>query len=145
MACCMCLTLNVIAWEIVAVELPAGVQQRMGVIQRLLVAEGTSRYGRVQAAAAKELGVTVRSLQRLVKRWREDGVAGLRTQARSDRGEIRISPEWQEFMVKTYRNGNRGSRSMSLAQVAVRVQVRAGEQEEADYPSRATVADYCGG
>ena len=126
-------------WEIVSVELPAEVQQRMGVIQRLLVAEGTSRYGQVQAQAAEELGVTVRSVQRLVKRWREDGVAGLRTQARSDQGTIRISPEWQEFIVKTYRAGNRGSRSMSPAQVAVRVQVRAGEREEADYPSRATV------
>lgn len=126
-------------WEIVSVTLPAEVQQRMGVIQRLLVAEGTKRYGKVQAAAAEELGVTVRSVQRMVKRWREEGVAGLRTQARSDRGEIRISPEWQEFIVKTYRAGNRGSRTMSPAQVAVRVQVRANEQEEADYPSRATV------
>lgn len=126
-------------WEIVSVALPAEVQQRMGVIQRLLVAEGTRRYGQVQAAAAEELGVTVRSLQRMVKRWREDGVAGLRKQARSDQGTIKISPQWQEFIVKTYRQGNRGSRSMSPAQVAVRVQVRAGEREEADYPSRATV------
>ncbi|WP_206602899.1 Mu transposase C-terminal domain-containing protein [Leptolyngbya ohadii] len=126
-------------WGIVSVELPAEVQQRLGVIQRLLVAEGTRRYGKVQAAAAEELGVTVRSVQRLVKRWREDGVAGLRKQERSDRGEIRISAEWQEFIVKTYRAGNRGSRSMSPAQVAVRVAVRANEQEAADYPSRATV------
>jgi len=127
------------AWEIVAAALPGEVVQRMEVIQRLLVAAGTGRYGEVQAAAAKELGVSVRSVQRLVKRWREEGVGGLRKQGRSDQGRNRISPEWQEFIVKTYRAGNRGSRRMSPAQVAVRVQVRASEQAAADYPSRATV------
>lgn len=126
-------------WEIVSVALPEEVQRRMGVIQRLLVAEGTRGYGEEQAAAAAELGVTVRSVQRLVKRWREGGVGGIRKQERSDQGRVRISREWEEFIVKTYRAGNRGSRRMSPAQVAVRVAVRGREQGEGEYPSRATV------
>jgi len=48
----------------VAAALPGEVVQRMGAIQRLLVAAGTGRYGEVQAAVAKELGVSVRSVQR---------------------------------------------------------------------------------
>lgn len=126
-------------WEIIGEELPREVVERVGVIQRLLVAEGREGYGKVQEEIAKELGVTVRSVQRLVKRWREGGVGGLRRRGRSDRGERKISGEWEGFIVKTYRDGNRGSRKMSPAQVWVRVQVRAKEEGKGEYPSRATV------
>ncbi|MBD2020633.1 helix-turn-helix domain-containing protein [Leptolyngbya sp. FACHB-36] len=104
-------------WEIVEPALAIEIQQRIAVIQGLLAAAGTKSYGKVQQRAAKELGISVRSLQRLVKRWRELGIAGLSKQSRSDRGAAKISSEWQEFVVKTYRDGNRGSRSMSRAQV----------------------------
>ena len=54
-------------------------------------------------------------------------------------GLVRVSAEWREYIVKTYRAGNRGGRRMSPAQVAVRVAARAAELEEAEYPSRSTV------
>ncbi|HET9789281.1 MAG TPA: helix-turn-helix domain-containing protein, partial [Pyrinomonadaceae bacterium] len=127
------------AWEMVPGELPVEVQQRMQVIQRLLSAEGTKSYGAVQERSARELGISVRSLQRLVKRWRESGLAGLRKQVRSDQGETKISQDWQEFIIKTYREGNRGSRSMSAAQVWLRVKARAAEKGLETYPSRTTV------
>jgi len=127
------------AWEMVPGELPVEVQQRMQVIQRLLSAEGTKSYGLVQERSARELGISVRSLQRLVKRWRESGLAGLRKQVRSDQGETKISQDWQEFIIKTYREGNRGSRSMSAAQVWLRVKARAAEKGLETYPSRTTV------
>jgi putative transposase len=127
------------AWEIVEPVLPIETQQRIAVIQRLLAATGTKSYGKVQQRAAKELGITVRSLQRLVKRWRESGLAGLKKQVRSDRGEVKITQDWKEFVVKTYRDGNRGSRSMSRAQVWLRVKARAAEQGTETYPSRTTV------
>jgi putative transposase len=127
------------AWEMVPGELPVEVQQRMQVIQRLLSAEGTKSYGAVQERSARESGISVRSLQRLVKRWRESGLAGLRKQVRSDQGETKISQDWQEFIIKTYREGNRGSRSMSAAQVWLRIKARAAEQGRETYPSRTTV------
>jgi putative transposase len=108
-------------------------------IQRLLRAAGSKSYGKVQQQVAKEIGISVRSLQRQVKRWREGGMAGLRKRSRSDRGEAKISRWWQEFVVKTYREGNRGSQRMSRAQVWLRVRARAGEQGNAEYPSRTTV------
>lgn len=58
---------------------------------------------------------------------------------RRDRGEFRISKEWQEFILKTYQEGNQGSRQMSPAQVAVRVKVRAQELGTEDYPSHMSV------
>lgn len=112
------------------------VQQRIDVIQRLLSVQGTSEYGVVQRQAARSLGITVRSVQRLVKAWREQGLAGVCKQSRRDRGEHKVSRDWQQFIVKTYRDGNRGSRRMSAAQVAVRVQVRAHDLGVSDYPGR---------
>jgi putative transposase len=74
-----------------------------------------------------------------VRAWKKEGVAGLSWRERSDRGQSRISKDWQEYIVKTYREGNRGSRSLSPAQVAVRVKVRAAELGVENYPSHMTV------
>jgi putative transposase len=126
-------------WEMVEPELPVEVQQRMQVIQRLMAAAGTKNYGKVQRHLARELGISVRSLQRMVKRWRERGLAGLKKQVRSDCGEVKIAEEWKEFVIKTYREGNRGSRSMSRAQVWLRVKAHAEQQGTEAYPSRTTV------
>lgn len=120
-------------------EVPEVVQQRVVVLQELIAYQGTQGYAGAQAQAAKQLGISIRSLQRLVKKWREEGILGLMPQARRDRGKARIGEDWQQFIVKTYREGNRGSRSLSPAQVAVRVKVRAQELGERKYPSHMTV------
>ena len=49
------------------------------------------------------------------------------------------SEAWQKFIVKTYQDGNRGSRQLSPAQVAVRVKVRAQALGEDTYPSHMSV------
>jgi len=126
-------------WEIVVQELPIEVQQRIEIIQSLISAEGTERYGKLQQQAAKRLGITICSLQRLVKRWREQGLSALLKQARVDQGAIKISSEWQEFIFKTYREGNRGSCRMTPAQVMLRVRARAQELGVEKYPKRTTV------
>lgn len=128
-------------WELVAAQkgLPSEVERRIEVIQQLLGVRGTDRYGEIQRQSARSLGITVRSLQRLVKSWEEQGVAGLFKQPRSDRGVLKTSVDWQKFIVKTYRDGNRGSKRMSRAQVAVRVKVRALELGVSEYPGRTTV------
>lgn len=128
-------------WEIVNPEavLPIEVQQRMEVIQMLMAVRGTNRYGKMQQRAAQQLGISLRSVQRLIKSWQASGMAGLARQTRSDRGAVKTSPEWQHFILKTYQAGNRGSCQMSPAQVHLRVRVRAQELGIADYPSRPTV------
>jgi putative transposase len=128
-------------WEIMnyETELASEVQHRIKVIQQLMIARGTAHYGKVQQQAARSLGVSVRSLRRLVRAWQEQGISGLSRQMRSDQGKVKTSREWQDFIVKTYLAGNRGSRRMSPAQVAVRVKVRAQELEIKEKPSRSTV------
>ena len=126
-------------WEIVGSEPTIEVQQRIEIIQTLIAAQGTERYGKLQQQAAKQLGISVRSLQRLVKRWREQGISALSKPPRVDHGAIKMSSEWQEFILKTYREGNRGSRSLTPAQVVLRVRARAQELGVEDYPKRTTV------
>ncbi|MBW4430939.1 MAG: DDE-type integrase/transposase/recombinase [Pelatocladus maniniholoensis HA4357-MV3] len=128
-------------WELVdgGSELPDYVQQRMRVIQQLLAARGTKTYAQVQRQAAHSLGISVRSLRRLLKAWQESGVAGLSRQPRSDQGSLKTSQEWQDYIVKTYKDGNRGSRQISPAQVAVQVRARAQALGIEDYPGRTTV------
>lgn len=115
------------------------VQQRIEVIQQVMSVRGTERYAKVQRQAAKKLGLSVRSLRRLVRSWQQHGIAGLMRQSRSDQGTSKHGEDWQAFVLKTYRDGNRGSRSMTPAQVSLRVRARAQELEVADYPSRTTV------
>ncbi len=81
------------SWLIVdgSSELPDYVQQRMRIIQQLLAARGTKTYTQVQRQAARSLGISVRSLRRLMKAWQELGVAGLSRQPRSDQGSCRVS------------------------------------------------------
>jgi putative transposase len=126
-------------YELNVGELSSEVQARVGVIQRVIGARGGKQYAQVQQEAAGQLGMSVRSLRRLVRSWQEEGIAGLTRQERSDAGALKISEEWQEFIVKTYQEGNRGSRRMSAAQVFIRVKVQAQERGEGEYPSRATV------
>ncbi len=46
------------------------VQQRIEVIQQVMVVRGTERYVKVQRQAAKKLGLSVRSLRRLMRSLR---------------------------------------------------------------------------
>jgi putative transposase len=125
--------------EAIAVATSERMQERVEVIQELLGAADREEYRQRTQAAAERLNLSVSSIQRLVRAWKQQGVAGLSWRERSDRGQFRISEEWQKFIITTYRSGNRGSRRMSPAQAAVRVKVRAQEQGLASYPSHMSV------
>jgi putative transposase len=128
-------------WELldVEIELPPEVERRVRVMQQLMAAQGSKTYTKVQREAARSLGISLRSLRRLIKAWQRSGIAGLSRQTRSDQGSIRTSQEWQDFIIKTYREGNRGSRKMSPAQVGLQVRSRAQVLGVEDYPGRTTI------
>jgi putative transposase len=114
-------------------------QERLTALQQLLATADQPDYMKRQRAVAQKLGISDRSVRRLLRQLREEGVAEVVRRVRSDRGAARISEDWQKFIVQTYKEGNRGSRSLSPAQVAVRVKVRAQELGLEDYPSHMTV------
>ena len=122
----------------IVTELSDEARLKMQVIQSLLSASDRKTYGqRLQEGAAK-LGKTVRTVQRLVKKYQEQGLSAIAETERSDKGSYRIDEDWQQFIIKTFTEGNKGSKKMTPAQVAIRVQVRA-EQLGLKAPSHMTV------
>ncbi|BAS60408.1 integrase catalytic subunit (plasmid) [Leptolyngbya boryana NIES-2135] len=108
-------------------------------MQQLANAPDRQTYLALQQEIAQQLNMTVRNVQLLIKAWQTEGVDGIVRQGRSDRGEQRLDEDWSDYILQTYRAGNRGGRRRSRAQVAVRVAARAIEIGDSHPPSRASV------
>lgn len=91
--------------EIVA-ELDEEGKVKLEVIQTLLEPCDRATYGQRLEQAAIKLGKSKRTVQRLVKKWEEEGLAALAQTRRSDKGNHRIDDELQKFILKTYQEGN---------------------------------------
>ena len=100
---------------------------KMEVIQSLLEPCDRKTYGERLKEAADKLSKSVRTVQRLVKKWEKDGLAGLTETERTDKGKYRIDEDWQKFIIKTYREGNKGSKRMTPKQVFMQVQATADD------------------
>jgi putative transposase len=114
-------------------ELEGVAKVRLEIIQSLLEPCDRAIYGE------RLRGVSVRSLQRLFKKYQEQGLTALVSTSRADKGNHRISEFWQDFIFKTYKQGNKNSKRMSPKQVALRVQVKAAEIGDEKPPSYKTV------
>ena len=100
------------ARNILPSDLPPKERDRLEVIQTLLEPCDRATYGQKLRAAAEKLGISVRSLQRLFRRYQQEGLSALRVGERRDRGTHRIGDFWEEFIIKTYQQGNKGSKRM---------------------------------
>jgi putative transposase len=114
-------------------------QERVKAMQRLANAPDRATYLALQQVIAQELNMTVRNVRHLIRAWQSEGVEGVVRQGRSDLGKRRLDEDWSDYVLQTYRAGNRGGRRMSRAQVAVRVAARALEIGDGRPPSRASV------
>ena len=114
-------------------------RRRLALLQRLTTQKGKAGYKAEQARVAQELGMSLRSLFRLQRQYKEAGIEGIKRQGRLDEGQFRVSEYWQRFIVKAYRESNKGQRQTSRAQVAKLVASHATEIGERDYPSRRSV------
>lgn len=123
----------------IVIELSEEARTKQEVIQSLLDPCDRATYGLRQREAAEKLGKSVRTVRRLVKQWEEEGLTALATTKRADKGKHRIDEDWQKFIIKTYKEGNKGSKRMTPNQVAIRVQAKASELGQENYPSYRTV------
>jgi putative transposase len=106
-------------------------RRRVEGIAFLLASPDGASYRQRLREVSESLGISARSMRRLVQRWREAGLPGVVRPVRSDRGASRLCCEWQSFIIETWRWGNREGRRMNPSQVAVRVKARAAELGEA--------------
>lgn len=82
-----------------------------------------------------KIAVSVRTVQALVKKWEQDGLVRLTQIGRTDKGNHRIGEFWENFIIKTYREGNKESKRMTPKQVALRVQAKAHESGDLKPPN----------
>ena len=125
--------------NVIASEVSGEAQLKLEIIQSLLEPCDRSTYGQRLKDGAEKLGISVRSVQRLFKKYQEQGLTALASTSRADKGQHRIEEFWQKFIVKTYLDGNKGSKRMTPKQVALKVQAKASELKDDDYPSYKTV------
>ena len=97
----------------VITELDEEAQLKLEVIQTLLEPCDRATYGKRLREAAKKLGKSKRTVQRLVKKWEEEGLAALSQTKRADKGNHRIDSELEQFILNTYKNGNKGSKRIT--------------------------------
>jgi putative transposase len=91
-------------------ELSGEARVKLEVIQSLIEPCDRATYGERLREGAKNLGISVRSVQRLFKTYQEEGLAALTSTTRADKGKHRINEFWQDFIIKTYQQGNKGSK-----------------------------------
>ncbi|AFZ43380.1 hypothetical protein PCC7418_1178 [Halothece sp. PCC 7418] len=84
--------------SIIPLDLSPEESDRAEVIQTLLEPCDRAVYGQKLRAGAEKLGISVRSLQRLFKRYQEEGLSALRVGERKDRGTHRVGDFWEEFI-----------------------------------------------
>ncbi|MCF4967845.1 transposase [Nostoc sp. CMAA1605] len=113
--------------NVILSELSDEAKLKMQVIQSLLEAGDRATYAQRLKEAAEKLGKSVRTVRRLIDKWEQEGLVGLAQTERADKGKYRVDEDWQEFILKTYKEGNKGSKRMTRQQVAVRVKARADE------------------
>jgi putative transposase len=113
-------------------------QLKVEIIEGLLAAPDKKIYAARIKEAAVKINKSERTVRRLVKKWEEEGLVGLTRSARADKGQYRVDDDWQNFIIETYKEGNKGSKRMTPQQVAIRAKARAHELN-VDAPSHMTV------
>ncbi|MDJ0593380.1 MAG: Mu transposase C-terminal domain-containing protein [Pleurocapsa sp. MO_226.B13] len=116
------------------------VKLKMEIVQSLTEPCDRATYSQRKKAAAKKLGVSIRSIERLLKKYREQGLVGL-TKTRSDKGQYRIGEDWENFILETYKKGNKNGKRITRNQVFLKVKGQALQLglDKKDYPSHQTV------
>ncbi|MEH2286359.1 Mu transposase C-terminal domain-containing protein [Nostoc sp.] len=123
----------------IVTELSEDDRHLLDMIQQLLEPCDRITYGEKQREVAAKLGKSVRTVRRLVKKWEQEGLAALQITTRADKGKHRIDSDWQDFIIKTYKENNKDGKRMSPQQVAIRVEAKAEELGQKKYPSYRTV------
>ncbi|RZM78651.1 Mu transposase C-terminal domain-containing protein [Leptolyngbya iicbica] len=107
---------------------------KLEIIEKLSEPCDRKTYGERLRSAAQQLKCSVRTVQRLMKKWEEEGLAALIDSGRIDKGKPRIAEDWQQFIKKVYSNDK-----CTPAQVFTKVRNKARQEGLKDYPSHMTV------
>ena len=111
----------------IVTELSEEGKLKLQILETLMEPCDKGTYGQRLKEAAAKLKISVRSVQRLVKKWEQEGLSAIARTKRVDKGQYRIDGDWQKFILETYQRGTRGGKRITPKQVFIRVQARAKE------------------
>lgn len=127
------------------IKLSKAAKLKQAVIQSLLeppdLRQDRRTYTQRLTDAAQTLGVSVRTVRRLMAKAQKEGLESLNRDGRSadKKGKHRIAPHWQDFIIETCKEGNQEGKHITPAQVIARVRARAQDLGQEFYPSYSTV------
>ena len=114
-------------------------RQLLDLLQPLMEPCDRKTYSERLKDVTEKLGKSKRTVQRLMKCWQKEGLQAFADCDRSDKGRPRMAEDWQNFIIKTYEQGNKGDKKMTPAQVALKVKVEAARLGSDKYPSHMSV------
>ena len=80
---------------------------KMELIERIRHASDRQTKTKLIREAADKLEKSTRTIRRMISKVEDEGLSALATTVRSDKGQLRISPEWQEKIIKLYKQKRR--------------------------------------
>ncbi len=80
---------------------------KMELIEGIRHASNLKTKTRLIKEAADKLEKSTRTIRRMVAKVEQEGLSALTSTVRSDKGQFRISPEWQEKIIKLYKKKRR--------------------------------------
>ncbi len=120
--------ITLLSGEKVRLQLTNEQQQRHEVIRNLAQARHNRKiFSQRLGEGAEKLGLSRRQVRRIFQDWVDEGLASLQKAPRQDKGKPRRSEYWQDLSIKIYKNGNKGTHSLTRTQVADRVRTQAYE------------------
>lgn len=88
-------------------ELSESQKLKMELIEAIRHASDRQTKTKLIEEAANKLEKSTRTIRRMVTKVEQEGLAALAATVRSDKGQLRISPEWQEKIIKLYKQKRR--------------------------------------
>ncbi|MGF1460769.1 MAG: Mu transposase C-terminal domain-containing protein [Leptolyngbyaceae cyanobacterium] len=107
---------------------------KLEIVEKLSEPCDRRTYGERLRSAAQKLECSVRTVQRLMKKWEQEGIHALVDSGRKDKGDPRIPEDWQRFIKDAYANGK-----CTPAQVFTKIRQRARQEGLDSHPSHMTV------
>ena len=88
-------------------ELSESQKLKMELIEGIRHASDRQTKTKLIEEAANKLEKSTRTIRRMVSKVEQEGLSALASAVRSDKGQLRISPEWQEKIIKLYKQKRR--------------------------------------
>ena len=88
-------------------ELSEADKLKMELVQSIRHACDRETKSKLILEAANKLEKSTRTIRRMVSKVEQEGFPALASTVRSDKGQLRISPEWQEQIIKLYKKKRR--------------------------------------